>query len=75
MERRGKRSGQAILEYMLLLIVLFGVVALLNTVLGRVRETAWKAFMCEIAAPCYGCKVPDPTPINRAFPNSNTPCD
>ena len=48
-------SGQAIIEFMLLLLVLVGIVGSLKMALKKVTAKLWSLFAKRIAAPCPAC--------------------
>jgi Flp pilus assembly pilin Flp len=48
-------SGQAIVEFMLLLLVVVGIVSALKTGLKKLTVKIWFLFARRIAAPCPGC--------------------
>lgn len=48
-------SGQAIIEFMLLLLVLVGIVGTLKASLKKVTTKLWTLFAKKIAAPCPSC--------------------
>jgi Flp pilus assembly pilin Flp len=48
-------SGQAIVEFMLLMLVIIGIVGALKEGLKRLTVKLWSFFARKIAAPCPAC--------------------
>jgi hypothetical protein len=57
--RHRKKSGQSLLEYVLLLIVMAGAYSVIDNALRVQIATRWKNFAREIAAGCPTCDYPD----------------
>ena len=49
-------SGQAIIEFMLLLLVTVGIMATLKTSLKNLTVKFWTFLAKRISAPCPGCR-------------------
>lgn len=60
-------DGQAIIEYLLMLMVSVSVVAGLATALRKIVLFLWQGMTCDIAAACPGCPV-EPEIHNRLAP-------
>jgi Flp pilus assembly pilin Flp len=54
----GSESGQAILEYVLMLMVAISVVAILSSGLKTSLLSLWEFMARQIAAACPGCPPP-----------------
>jgi|GEM_PF-695941 len=55
----GNRSGQAILEYVLMLLIAVAGVAILSRGLKSSLLSIWGYMAQQISAPCPGCKAPE----------------
>ena len=51
----GSRSGQAVVEYILMLLVALSMATALMVSLKRIRSTFMMQVVCEVAAPCPTC--------------------
>ncbi len=72
--RQKQQSGQAILEYVLLLVIILGMGGII--VKGGVqvaRDKLWKQILCDVSRACPKCKAPDS--INKALPNAKKKCN
>jgi Flp pilus assembly pilin Flp len=66
-------QGQAIVEFMLLLILAVLMIAGLKTAFETPVKQLWKQLACEIAAPCPTCLIPTLTKESLARISSQ-PC-
>jgi Flp pilus assembly pilin Flp len=56
--RIGNESGQALIEYVLLIALTISLVTIMATGLRRSVFTLWGFYTKSIAAPCPGCPAP-----------------
>lgn len=59
MGRRNKSKGQAILEYILLIVMVATVVAVAIRNLNINIYRLWTGLTRQVSAPCVDCAVPD----------------
>ena len=52
------QSGQAVVEYVILLAIVVSVSGVIHFGVGRTRDKLWKRMICDISAPCPGCISP-----------------
>lgn len=52
-------QGQVLLEYILMIAVALGILAILGAGFTRIRDHLWQQMSCEVAAPCPGCPPPE----------------
>ena len=52
-----EESGQAIIEYVLLMLMVVGVVGAMKTSLKQITVKLWVLFAKKIAAPCGNCNA------------------
>jgi hypothetical protein len=52
------RSGQAVIEYILMVMVALTIVSALSYGMKRVLLHVWMQMACEITAPCPHCQKP-----------------
>ena len=57
--RNRKKSGQSLLEYVLLLIIMAGAYSIIDNTLRMQIATRWKNFAREIASGCPTCEYPE----------------
>ena len=57
-KNRSDESGQAVVEYILMLLVAIGVVAVMANGFKRIILGLWQEMACDIAAPCPDCAPP-----------------
>lgn len=50
-----QQSGQAVVEYILMLLVAMGLMAVISRGMKKTLQVFWKGLSSEIAAPCPGC--------------------
>ncbi|NBU20197.1 hypothetical protein EBS43_02100 [bacterium] len=54
---KATKSGQAIVEYVLMLMVAISFVALINTSFKKSLKGIWKFYLKQVSAPCPGCEA------------------
>lgn len=59
MGKRTKASGQAILEYILLLSIILSLSGALIASVKGTRDKIWKRMICDVSAVCAECKATD----------------
>jgi hypothetical protein len=57
-----QQSGQAVVEYILMLLVAMGLMAVISRGMKKTLGIFWKGLSSEIAAPCPGCPPREDTP-------------
>lgn len=57
--KTGSESGQAVLEYILMMGVAVSLLGLIATTFRRTVASVWKVWSAEIAAPCPKCAPPE----------------
>jgi hypothetical protein len=58
---RSKRTaGQAVIEYMLMILVALSVAGLLGFGFRKIFFKVWMQMACEVTAPCPHCAAPAP---------------
>ncbi len=57
-----QQSGQAVVEYILMLLVAMGLMAVISKGMKKTLGLFWKGLSSEIAAPCPGCPPREETP-------------
>jgi hypothetical protein len=67
-----KTSGQAIIEYVLLLAIILSFAGALKYAVTQNRDKFWKTMVCEVSAPCAGCTAP--ASAQSFLPNSGAKC-
>ena len=72
METKSKQSGQAVLEYILLLSVILSISGLLVGSVRNTRDKMWKRMLCEVSAACPDCRSTDSA--KAAFPKTGGNC-
>jgi hypothetical protein len=55
--KRRDQSGQAVVEYVVLLAVILGVAAVIQFGVQKTRDKLWKFMICKISAPCPSCSA------------------
>jgi len=65
-------SGQAILEYVLLLSIIIGMGTILVGGVQRTRDNMWKRILCEVSAACPGRKSTESA--KKALPKASFKC-
>jgi Flp pilus assembly pilin Flp len=61
MERMSKlnnESGQAVVEYILMVLIGLGAVIILSSGLRQIVLNTWQELSCDIVAPCPECQAP-----------------
>ncbi len=53
-------SGQAVVEYVLMLVLAIALVAVINGSLSGSVRNLWRALVSDVAAPCPRCPVVNP---------------
>jgi hypothetical protein len=53
------QKAQAILEYVIVLSIIFGIAGLIRFGLQTSRDRLWKRMICEVSAVCVGCPAPE----------------
>ncbi len=59
MGKRSNQSGQAIIEYVIMLAIVLSVSGVIQFGMTRSRNKLWKKIICEVSAPCPGCASPE----------------
>ncbi|MBU6154368.1 MAG: hypothetical protein KGP28_08725 [Bdellovibrionales bacterium] len=59
MGKKSDQSGQAILEYVMVLLVILSIGFALQSGIQVSRDKFWKRIICHVTAPCPGCAAPD----------------
>ena len=67
--RTNNQSGQALIEYILMLTVALGLVTSMTFTFRRVAQTLWQQMTCEVSAACPACP-PAETVANRLVPGA-----
>jgi len=68
----GSESGQAILEYILLLSIILGLSGAIYAGVTSSRDKMWKHILCEVSAACPDCQSTQSA--KNAFPKSGVTC-
>lgn len=55
----GSNSGQAIIEYVLLLVILMSITGLFIAGVRTSRDKMWKQMICDVSAACPNCPATD----------------
>ncbi len=58
MQKRRSESGQALIEYVLLIAITLSLVTIMATGLRKAVYSVWGFYTKAIAAPCPGCPAP-----------------
>jgi len=66
------RSGQAILEYILLLAIIMGISGVMVSSVSSTRDKMWKKVLCEVSAACPDCKSTQSA--KSSFPKAGVNC-
>ena len=56
--RRNRRKGQAVVEYMAMILVALAIAGALGFGFRSLFLKVWMVMACEITAPCPGCAAP-----------------
>ena len=56
--KRLNQSGQAILEYVLVLAIVFSLMSMIMVGVRNTRDKTWKRMLCDVATMCADCKPP-----------------
>lgn len=72
MSNHSKQSGQAIIEYIILLTIILSMTGLFVASVRSSRDSMWKQMICDVSAACPDCKSTDSA--KSALPNSKTKC-
>jgi hypothetical protein len=67
-----KNSGQAILEYILLLIIMLSLGSILIGGIQKSRDKLWKQMLCDVSRACPKCAIPET--VKNALPRSGVNC-
>lgn len=59
--------AQAILEYVLALVIVFSVAAIIMAGVRNIRDKTWKQIICKVSAMCPDCKAPES--VNKILPD------
>jgi hypothetical protein len=57
--KKTDQSGQAILEYVVVLLIILSIGFTLQNGIRGSRDKLWKRIICHVTAPCIGCEAPD----------------
>jgi len=72
MKRRVRgRQGQAITEYLLLMVTIVAIFLALQKGFQKIGRNLWKQMVCDISAPCVMCRPPASIAESSASP---APC-
>lgn len=72
MGKKSGQSGQAIIEYVLLLSIILAMAGALIASVKISRDKLWKRIVCDVSASCADCKATDSA---KAFlPKSAAKC-
>ncbi len=66
--RSNSRSGQALIEYILLLSIILSITGLIVAGVKTTRDKMWKQMICDISAACETCRSTESA--QRALPRS-----
>lgn len=55
-----RRGGQAVVEYVLMLLLAISIVAAINSSLSGSIRRLWATIVQDVSAPCPKCPVPNP---------------
>jgi hypothetical protein len=69
---KSAQSGQAIIEYILLLSIIITVSGLILGSVRSSRDKLWKMMICQVSAACPTCKATDSA--RTALPNTGGAC-
>ncbi len=67
-EQQRLESGQAILEYILLLAIIISISGIMISSVRGMRDRMWKQTLCQVSSICAGCQPPES--IQRALPEA-----
>lgn len=70
--KRRQNLGQATIEYVLMIAVVFSIASLIVSGIRGTRDKLWKRMLCEISPPCIGCVAPDG--VNQLLQKSGVDC-
>ncbi|MBS1959753.1 MAG: hypothetical protein JST80_09800 [Bdellovibrionales bacterium] len=70
--RRHSESGQAIIEYVILLTIILTITGLFVAAVRSSRDKMWKQMICDISAACPDCHSPQSA--QDALPKSGVKC-
>ena len=56
---RLKNSGQAIIEFIMMMAAAIAMALLLGAGFQKSAGGLWKSIFCEVSAPCPSCSAPD----------------
>lgn len=68
----GSESGQAIIEYVILLTIIMSITGLFVGAVRTTRDKMWKQMICDISAACPDCQSTESA--KQALPNSKVKC-
>jgi hypothetical protein len=57
-EKHSPRSGQAVIEYVMLLLIILTMGGIMRYGVQTARDKLWKKIICDVSAPCPGCAAP-----------------
>ena len=69
---KSKESGQAIVEYILLLSIILSITGIMIAGVRSSRDRMWKRVLCEVSAACPDCRATQSA--RQAFPGSGISC-
>jgi hypothetical protein len=70
--KRRQNLGQATIEYVLMIAVVFSIASLIVSGIRGTRDKLWKRILCEVSAPCVGCVAPEG--VNLLLQKSGVNC-
>jgi hypothetical protein len=53
--KKSNESGQAVIEYVMLLSIILSMAGLLSYGVTKTRDGLWKMIICQVSAPCPAC--------------------
>jgi hypothetical protein len=71
-KKTGQNSGQAIIEYVLLMSIIVGMSGAIMFAVRKNRDKMWKIMICDVSAACPSCKSTDSA--KNFFKSSGVSC-
>jgi hypothetical protein len=65
-------SGQAILEYILLISIILSLGTILIGGIQKSRDKLWKQILCDVSRACPKCAIPEK--VKTSFPKAGYNC-
>ena len=69
---QNRESGQALVEYVLLLVILLSMGGIIIVGIQSARDNMWKRLLCEVSAACPDCKSTESA--KNALPKATIKC-